>query len=589
MNDKAKKPNAMSPEETLATLNRQMPFSDEAEKGVLSCVLQDPVNRLPEIEGKLPAESFYHSANQIVIEELLEMWRTQQPVDPVTLTHRLRDRALLDKVGGAAMISELFAFVPIPAHFPFYTKIVEQKWRLRRLIGACAEITHGAFEHGKEMQEQSVTELITHAESLVFAELESAQKSGQHGKGAQPARVAILDWVDHMEVVMNNQGKLLGLPTGLHELDMAFHGLDDHEGEICTIAARPSMGKSSMARTIADFLAVEKRIPGVIFSIEESFNQWMGKQILGGAGINTSKAITGHFSGERNPPTGEYRAWQERAALVAKSPLFINADSALTTADLRSQVQVLKRQQNIRWIMVDHLHLVKSTDPEIQKDERRRLVEVMETLQYLKKEHKIVIFLMVQMNRDSDKNPGKPPVLSDLSGSAAIEQYSDQVVFIHREDFYQKWHRLSEDAKDAWREQIMPRRERSPELWSDGLKYEADDGGFARQDWEEKAMLYVRKNRRGPTPEVQVRFQGEYTRFSTRMPCLNSNDPRDWQMGSYVPKVSRTGAMKAGECLQKKNGWKPKAAGGETWHADFTGGDDDQPDLSERLRGGYRG
>jgi len=576
-----------SVEERLATINRALPFSDEGERGLLSCLMQDPMTRIPETRPRVPEEAFYHEAYGIIFHELIEMWENHVGIDPMLLTHRLRDKNLLDKVGGAAQITELFAFVPITAHYPFYTKIVQDKWQLRELISVASQIIEDVYIYAQEQVDVPVMEVVARAESLVFARLESARNLSQHAGGAQDAMTATLEWVDHMEVVMNNQGKITGLPSGLLELDQAFHGFDDQEGEIVTIAARPSMGKSSEARTIADYLAVEKGIPGCVFSIEESKTQWLGKQILGGAGIDTSKAITGHFGGTRGRPanehyeailpSGEYAAWQQRAVQVAKSPMFINADSWITTSDLRAQVQVLKRQHNIRWIMVDHLHLVKAANPKNQSDERMRLVEVMETLQFLKKEHHIVIFLMVQMNRDTDKNPGKPPVLSDLSGSAAIEQYSDHVIFIHREDFYQKWHKLSQDEQDSWRAMAQERRERSPELWSDGNKYSDEEGGFARQDYEEKALLYVRKNRRGPTPEIQVRFQREFTRFSTRMPCLNSQNPLDWAMGTYTPKRVKPAPQSAGDAMKGRKSYKKKewSAADPDWHKEFTDPSDD--------------
>lgn len=568
----------MTTEEKLSRINRPLPWSDEAERGVLSCLMQDP-QRILEVRGRLPAEAFYHPSWRCVYEALLEMSDKAQPIEMPALTMLLKDRQQLDSIGGAAEISDLFSFTPISSHWPFYTKQVLDKWGLRKAVHACAESIDELLAHGQEQTDEDVAAVVGRAESRVFDCLEQVKTGEQQGRGAVTARDAVLEWVDHMQVVMDNRGKLMGLPSGLFELDQTFHGFDDNEGEIVTIAARPSMGKSSMARTISHHLAVEQRIPGVVFSIEESKSQWLGKEVLGFANVPVSKMITGHFSGERwcanldngpgkkpGGPTGEFAAWQKMAKVVAESPLFINADSQLSTADLRAQVQVLKRQHGIRWIMVDHLHLVKGCNPKTAGDERLRLVEVMETLQFIKKEHKVVVFLMVQMNRESDKNLGKPPVLADLSGSAAIEQFSDSVIFIHREDFNTKWHRLSQDAQNTWRQMIIPRRERAADLgvplWSGQIlnangqfeelpaRYDENEGGFARADWEEKALLFVRKNRRGPTPELQVRFLGEYARFTTRMPSLNSSDPRDWQMGTYTVQKAKPQAEKAGT-------WKP--------------------------------
>ena len=147
-------------EELLASFNRALPFSDEAEKGVLSCLLQDPLERLSDCRVNLPALAFYHDANRTIYEKLLEFYDKNLPIDPVTVTHALREQNLLDKVGGAAAISELFAFVPIPSHFPYYKKIVLDKHILRELIHASSLNIHHAYEHGKEQMDENIDTLI---------------------------------------------------------------------------------------------------------------------------------------------------------------------------------------------------------------------------------------------------------------------------------------------------------------------------------------------------------------------------------------------------------------------------------------------
>lgn len=526
----------VSTEELLGRMNRGVEANVEAERGLLSAVLQDPEGLLLEARRKLRPEAFAREDHRLIWEKLLELQDGNQPLDPILLTNLLRQQGLLERVGGPGVVTEVFLFSPSPGNARFYLQLVVDAWTQRKLVRTAAEIVQEATSFGAEgARAQNGVELVALAESKVFGLLEEVQHQGDASQGALPASRGVADWVDHLQRTIDNRGKVLGLRTGIHEIDMTLHGIDDAEGEICVIAGRPAMGKTAMAGTIAHFLAVEEAVPGLIFSIEMSMNQLYTRLVLGPAGVDTAKAITGHFSRE------DHLAISSMTRRVQGAPLHVCASAAVNTADLRAQVQLAKRRHGIRWIMVDHLHLVKSVDPRVQGDERMRLVEVMETLQFLKKEHKLGVFLLVQMNRDTDKNPGKPPVLADLAGSAAIEQYADHVIFLHREDEYVKWHRLTEDKQDAWRAAIEARRDRSPELWSDGLKYDADSGGWARQDYEEKAMLYVRKNRRGPTPELQVRYQKELTRFSTRMPMLNSTNPLDWQMGTYTaaPSVKR--------------------------------------------------
>lgn len=577
MSDRAKKKKGagLTTEDLMAAVAEQrLACSDEAERGLLSCLLQDPSSRLVEVRGKVSPEAFYYNANREIYEVLLAMDGAAPPVpiDFATVTHHLREMDKLDGVGGPAGISELFGFVPIPTHFPYYTQIVLEKWRLRQLAHACVENLHDVARFGSEEVDESVAELVSKAEGRVFGVLQTVQASGEYSTGPVLAKTGVMSWVEHMMQVIDNKGKIMGLTTGILELDQTLHGLDDKEGEICVIAARPGQGKTAMAVVITDHLAVGEGVPGLVFSAEMSQNQIYSRLILGGAKIDTSKAITGMFS------RGDEDEMQIRVRKVQAAPLQISDGSAITTADLRAQVQVAKRQHGIRWIVVDHLHLIKPVSERGKADPREQLVEVMETLQFIKKYYKVVVFLMVQLNRETDRNAGKPPVLADLSGSAAIEWYADHVLMLHRDSYFTGWHSLSEEKQKAWRELIVPRRERSPELWSDGLKYSEEDGGFARQDYEELAKVFVRKNRRGPTPEIHLRFQDWRTWFSTRMPKLNSTDPRDWQMGSYAvpkkekkPKAEEAGKS-GGKWLSKEEYRKKKQAeeaGDDSWKKDF--------------------
>ena len=149
-----------------------------------------------------------------------------------------------------------------------------------------------------------------------------------------------------------------------------------------------------------------------------------------------------------------------------------------------------------------------------------------------------------------DREHGKAPVLADLAGSAAIEWYADHVVFIHRPPYYTPWARLKDYEQEAWKDLVQPRRQRSPQCWSDGCKYDEDDG-WARQDYEEDAILFIRKNRRGPTPEVHVRYEPEFTRYSSRMPVLNSTNPLDHQIGTYVSQRKAITAEPAAQGARK--------------------------------------
>lgn len=525
-------------EERLARLNRELPFSNEAERGLLSCLMQDP-ERITDVRSRLPVEAFYHVQNRTMFEVMLEMVDQNVPIEPPSLTHRLRDQQKLERVGGPGEIMDVWNFVPIAAHYPHYLRILREKWILRQAIHACAEGIDDCFAHGRDESNEDVTAVVGRVESRVFECVQALQLSGEYSTGPVLASRGVVDWVERMEATIANRGKIMGLETGILELDQTVHGLDDAQGEIVVIAGRPGQGKTAMATTLVHNLAVDRNAPGLVFSAEMSAVQLYDRIILGGAGVDTSKAITGMFS------RGDKDAMNRKAYQVQRAPLLISDGSAISTADIRSQVQVAKRQHGIRWIVVDHLHLIKAVSRRGMKDEREALVEVMETLQFVKKYYKLTVFLMVQLNRETDRNAGKPPVLADLSGSAAIEWYADHVWMLHRDPYFFGWHTLSDEKRRGWSEAVQPRRERNSQCWSNGDKYPEEDGGWAREDYEQDAKVYVRKNRRGPTPELHVRFEDWRTWFSSRMPKLNSTDWRDWQFGSYAvpkkqPKVTNT-------------------------------------------------
>ena len=548
MSDQPAKDRAVTTEERLAKINRALPFSDEAEKGLLSCLMQDP-ERIAEVRAKLPAEAFYHAGNRTLFEVMLEMLDKNLPVEPVSLTHRLRDQEKLERIGGPAQVSDLYSFTPISAHYPHYVKIMREKWALRQTIHACAESIDECLHHGTETNDEDITAVVGRAESRVFECVQALQASGEYSTGPVHARRGVIDWVERTEQTIANRGKIMGLETGILELDQTVHGLDDAQGEIVVIAGRPGQGKTAMATTLIHNLSVERNEPGLVFSAEMSSVQLYDRIILGGASIDTSKAITGMFS------RADQDAMTVKVRQVQRAPLLISDGSAISTADIRSQVQVAKRQHGIRWIVVDHLHLIKAVSKRGLKDEREALVEVMETLQFVKKFYKLTVLLMVQLNRETDRNAGKPPVLADLSGSAAIEWYADHVWMLHRDPYFFGWHTLSEEKKKGWGDAVEPRRERNPQCWSSGGKYGEEDGGWPREDYEQDAKIYVRKNRRGPTPELHVRFEDWRTWFSSRMPKLNSTDWRDWQFGSYAVPKKEPRSKPSGKSKRTDDGW----------------------------------
>ena len=506
----------------------------DAERGVLSAVLQAPERWLATARSRIPGpEVFTSLANRAVWEVTLEMEAAAKPIDSISVMEVLRSRGDLEKIGGPVVVSELFTLLTVTGHVEHYLGRLLEKYYLRRLREMGQRIRDLAEAAAAESAvARPVAEVVAEAENEVFHLLQEVE-SGAETEGPKPTSEGVVQWCEVIEQTMRarEDGGVKGIKTGIHEIDLTFNGFDDGEGELVVIAGRPGQGKTAMACTLLQRFGEEK-VPGLFFSAEMSANQIYTRLVLGGAKIDMGKAFTGHFS------AGDQQVIGTQTRKIMQWPMWIDDSARITSADIRLRTQLLKRTAGIRWIVVDHLHKIRGVEKG-SEEERIRLVEVSETLRFLKKELGLVVFELVQLNRESDRQAGKPPTLADLSGSAAIEQDADHVIFIHRPSYFVGWDRLPDTARSSWESLVMPRRKRSPDLWSLGDKYEEEMGGPARQDYEEDAILYVRKNRRGPTPDLHVRFEAEQGKFSTRMPKVQSKNVLDWQIGTYQPEPLR--------------------------------------------------
>lgn len=502
---------------------------EAAEKGLLSCIMQDP-ELAAAARKRLPSGAdFSYPPFAKIYDTILSMIDHNRPVDFISITERLRSEGehTLDKVGGASLISDVFIFVPVTQHFDYYVNIVWERAKLRQLKAKLLSLERDVDAYGKGDETANITQFFNRAEAEMFTLVQEVGNQQSGTSGLRTSRQSIRDWLKHMHRVIANRGRVLGLTTGIHEIDMTLHGIDDSEGEIFVIAGRPGMGKTAAGVSIESHF-IDQGFPGLVISAEMSENQYNTRLVLGGCPIDTSKGITGYFS------EAEELLMAERTTKIAEANRLVCADSYITAADLRTHAQVAKRKYGIRWMLVDHLTLIKPVTNQGLDNERIGIKEVMESLQWCKKELKLGIILLVQMSRDSDKSAGKPPVMSDLAGSATIEQLADHICFLYRPAYYYPWYRLPDTHKEAWIREVTPRRERNPDQWAQTTSYSDEEGGLFRQDYEEDAIMFFRKNRRGPTPDVHVRFRGEYTWYSSRMPVLNSLHPLDQQFKHYA-------------------------------------------------------
>jgi replicative DNA helicase len=461
-----------SAEELLATINRALPFSDEAEKGVLSCLLQDPNERLSDCRVTLPALAFYHEANRTIYEKLLECFDKNLPIDPILLTHALREQNLLDKVGGPAAITELFAFLPISAHYPFYKQIVMEKHILRELIHASSLNIHYAYEHGKEELNDNIDTVIDHAEQRVLAVRENVGAK----EGIKSLSAHVMDALDSIQYMMEHPGQLRGLSTGYSKLDSMSSGLQG--GEMFVIAARPSMGKTSLAMNIVEHIAVDCNKPCVVFSLEMSATMLVRRLLVSRARLSMQDLSRGLLS--RAQQDALYKATRD----LQKAQIFIDETPGLDVMEMRAKARRLKKQHNVQMIMIDYLQLVTSGSRRAKDNRQIEIAEISAGIKGLAKELNVPIIVLAQLNRAVESRKGQRPVLSDLRESGSIEQDADMVGLLTRSDYA-------------------------------GAKMEVEDEE-AEEKKKGEAMLILAKNRNGPTDDVLLRFIDHAMRFVER-------------------------------------------------------------------------
>src|SRR6266436_5424052 len=448
----------ISPTGSPQDFHRTPPHSVEAEQGVLGSMLISPRETIAECVEKINEEYFYVPAHRTIYDVLVELWNAGQAIDLITFTQVLRDRNLLDSVGGAALVTNLFTFVPTAANVQYYLEIVRDKYILRQIISAATESVRRAYE-----EQDEVDSLLDEVEQKIFDVGEDRFK-GQ-----------MLSMKDHamqaIEKLYERKGSITGISTGFVEFDRMTSGL--HPSEMVVIAARPSMGKTALAMNIAEHVAINEKLPVGVFSLEMSSQQLVQRLLCSRARVNLQRVRDG-FLGERDFPS-----LTAAASKLAEAKIFIDDSASLSILELRAKARRLKAQQDVSLIIVDYLQLLRSTSRRAQDNRQLEISEISAGLKALAKELKIPVIVVAQLNRQPEQRAGGKPRLSDLRESGSIEQDADLVGLLVR-----------------------------PEL------YEEDEE--ARVEKSGEAEFIIAKQRNGPVGEIPLTFLKEFTRFETR-------------------------------------------------------------------------
>jgi replicative DNA helicase len=454
----------ISPTGSAQDINRTPPHSVDAEQGVLGSMLISPRETIAECVEKINEEYFYVPAHRTIYNVLVDLWNTGQAIDLITFTQVLRDRHLLDSVGGAAFVTSLFTFVPTAANVGYYLDIVRDKYILREIISAATESVRRAYE-----EQDEVNNLLDEVEQRIFAVGEDRFKGEMLSMKEQ-----VMSTLESIEKLFENKGAITGVSTGFRDLDKLTSGL--HSSEMIVIAARPSMGKTALAMNIAEHAAIEVKLPVAIFSLEMSAQQLVQRMLCSRARVNLAKTRDGFLA------EADFPKLTHAASKLAEAKIFIDDSAGLTILELRAKARRLKAQQNVQLIIVDYLQLLRSTSRRAQDNRQLEISEISAGLKGLAKELKIPIIVVAQLNRNPEIRTGSGkgvPRLADLRESGSIEQDADLVGLLVREEYYA-------------------------------------DSDEERTELEGKAELIIAKQRNGPIGQVKLTFLKDFTRFEDR-------------------------------------------------------------------------
>lgn len=433
-----KRHEAATTEELLANMNHQLAWANEAECGVLSCVLQDPTERLSDCRLTLPKVAFYHEANRTVYELFLEFQDKGLPLDPVLVTNMLRDRGLLERVGGPSAIMELFSFVPSPSHFVHYKKIVLDKWMLRKVIDACARGVADARTFGVE-GDDDLDSMVSRVQARIL-DLTSKRDT----KNIIYHRDLMPKVLDDVQRQMDNTGRILPerVPTGFTDIDRMTGGMQ--RGWMLVIAGRPSMGKSSLFENIYMNIATgdghykQWNHPAkwvIVVTLEMPALSLGRRSLVGGAGLNLQDIRYGFKS------HNDQDKLMKRFGVIKDAKIIYIDAAGLSIQELRSSARMLANQirangEDLAMIGVDYLQLMKSDTERASKNRAIEIGEISRGGKEMAKELDVLVIMLSQLSRAAEETKDCKPKLSHLREGGDIEQDADIVALMHRVSYY---------------------------------------------------------------------------------------------------------------------------------------------------------
>jgi replicative DNA helicase len=437
------------------------PHNIEAEQSLLGSLLIDK-DAILKVGDVVNTEDFYRDSHGYVYDAMVELYSKREPIDLLSLSNRLIEKKQLELIGGRAYLVSLTNTVPTASHVLHYAQIVHKKATLRRLISAAAEMSEMAYNE----TETEVELLLDKSEQRLFS------ISQRHLKQAFiPINSILIEAFDRIDEIHREKGKLRGIPTGFHDLDSLLAGLQ--KSDLIILAARPSVGKTSLALNFAQHIAVNAKVPVGIFTLEMSRDQIVDRLLCSQGEVDLWKMRTGRLSEQAD----DFPRIGHAMGVLSEAPIFIDDSSTANVMEIRTKARRLQMEHGLGFLIVDYLQLmegrVNNPDNRVQE-----VAEITRGLKSIARELNIPVLALSQLNRSVEMRSPAIPKLADLRESGSIEQDADVVMFIYRKKMDRSLRNLPQEEENI-------------------------------------AEIYIDKHRNGPTGMVRLYFNERCSNFKT--------------------------------------------------------------------------
>lgn len=400
-----------------ALIKRIMPNNLEAEQSVVGSMIMDREAIIVASE-LLIREDFYHQQYGVLFEAMVELFNEEKPVDVVTLQNRLREKDVPAELSSMEFVGELVTSVPTSANIKYYANIVKEKAMLRRLIKVNEDIANQCY-----LDRDSVEDIMADTEKQIFNLLQN-----RGGEDFVPIKQIVINALEKIELASKKKGNVTGIATGFMDLDYRTSGLQP--SDLVLVAARPSMGKTAFVLNIAQYVAFHNNLATAIFSLEMSKEQLVNRLFALEARVDAQLLRSGNLA------DSDWEKLIEGAGTIGKSKLIIDDTPGISISELRSKCRKYKLEHDLKLVIIDYLQLMSGSG---RSDSRQQEIsDISRSLKGLARELNVPVIALSQLSRQVEQRPDHRPMLSDLRESGAIEQDADVVMFIYRDDYYNK-------------------------------------------------------------------------------------------------------------------------------------------------------